>query len=378
MRTYKTRVLTYLLAIAVILSVACSKAKAPGGWVTQDTGTGDSFFNANFVNENVGWLNGTSGRGPEEPEENANSNKKPKPKKPGEKINDPLKANQGFEVLQTTDGGQTWRPIPDQFKNKIRSVWFTDPQQGWALTIDRNILHTSDGGTSWTLQRKAGTVKLKLIGNLRQPEMDQPEQIDSLRFIDATHGWAWGGGRKDEYAEQPGVFLTTVDGGKNWNLIKYPFDQTAAAIFFLDSDHAWASTTGASFYRTTDGGLNWEKVQTKLPEDVFRSMFFTGPNEGWVVGRSGRIAKTTDSGRTWRKMYEIKDQFKMHDVFFTDRSHGWVVGDEGAILYTPDAGESWIDVGAPLPARLMNVVFLNGRTGWAVGLSGVVLKYEPQ
>jgi len=55
---------------------------------------------------------------------------------------------------------------------------------------------------------------------------------------------------------------------------------------------------------------------------------------------------------------------------------GEVVGDEGAILYTPDAGESWIDVGAPMPARMMNVVFLNDHTGWAVGLSGVVLKYE--
>jgi hypothetical protein len=107
-------------------------------------------------------------------------------------------------------------------------------------------------------------------------------------------------------------------------------------------------------------------------------MFFTSASDGWVVGRSGRIARTTDSGRTWRKMYEIKDQFKMHDVFFIDRSHGWVVGDEGAILYTSDAGESWIDVGAPLPARLMNVVFLNGHTGWTVGLSGVVLKYEPR
>lgn len=371
-----TRILFSLAAAVAIFSVACSGPKLPGEWVMQDTGTGDSFFTANFVNENAGWLNGVSGRGPEEQNENDNANKKAKPKKAGEKIDDPLKANQGFEVLQTTDGGQTWKQIPDQFKNKIRSVWFVDPQQGWALTIERNILHTSDGGATWETQRKAGTVKMKLIGNRREPEMQQPEQIDQLRFIDAMHGWAWGGGRKDEYAEQPGVFLTTVDGGRNWNEITYPFDQNTAAVFFLDSEHAWASTIGASFYSTSDGGLNWTKVQTKLPEDVFRSMFFTTSNEGWVVGRSGRIAKTTDGGRTWRKMYEIKDQFKMHDVFFTDRSHGWVVGDEGAILYTPDSGESWIDVGAPVPARLMNLVFLNDRTGWAVGLSGVLLKYE--
>ncbi|MFY9571440.1 MAG: YCF48-related protein [Blastocatellia bacterium] len=372
---HKPPLLSHLLGAAIIFSAACSNSKAPGVWVTQDTGTGDSFFTANFVNESVGWLNGVSGRSYEMPDGNGNANKA-KPKKPGEKVEDPLKANQGFEVLLTTDGGQTWRQIPEQFKYRIRSVRFVDPQQGWALTTDRNILHTADGGASWTLQRKAGTVKLKLPGNLRQPELDQPEQIDQIHFIGPQRGWAWGGGRKDEFAEQPGIFLTTVDGGQNWNQIAYPFDQNASALFFLDSEHGWASTMGGSFYGTTDGGLNWSKIPTKLPENVFRSIFFTGAAEGWVVGRSGRLAKTTDGGRTWRKMYEIKDTFKMHDIVFNDRTHGWAVGDEGAILYTPDAGESWIDIGAPVPARLMNVVFVNSRVGWTVGLSGVVLKYE--
>jgi photosystem II stability/assembly factor-like uncharacterized protein len=377
-RMHTTRILGFIVCAATLLSVSCSSPKTPGVWVTLDTGTGDSFFSANFVNENVGWLNGVSGRSFEAPGENENGNKKAKPKKPGEKVEDPLKANQGFEVLQTTDGGQTWRPIPDQFKNKIRSVWFADPQQGWALTIDRNILHTSDGGTSWTVQRKAGTVKLKLPGNKRQPELEQPEQIDQIRFIDSSHGWAWGGGRKDEYAEQPGIFMTTINGGQNWNEIAYPFDQNASAIFFLDSERSYASTMGGSFYKSSDGGLNWSKVQTKLPEDVFRSLFFTDPGNGWIVGRSGRLAKTTDGGRTWKKMYLIKDEFKMQDIFFVDQNHGWVIGDDGAILYTPDAGESWQNVGAPVPARLMNLIFVNNHTGWAVGLSGVVLKYEPK
>lgn len=374
-----SRIIVWFIAAATgFAGVACSSSKSPGVWVTQDTGTGDSFFSVNFVNENVGWLNGVSGRSFEVPGENDNANKKPKPKKVGEKADDPLKANQGFEVLQTTDGGQTWHAMPDQFKNKIRSVWFVDPTKGWALTIDRDILHTTDGGASWTLQRNAGQVKMKLPGNKRQPEIEQPEQIDQLYFNDAMHGWAWGGGRKDEYAEQPGILLTTINGGQNWNQITYPFDQNAAAVFFLGADHAWASTMGGSFYKSSDGGLNWAKVQTKLPEDVFRSVFFTSENDGWVVGRSGRIAKTTDSGRTWIKMYEIKDSFKMHDIFFTDKNHGWAIGDEGAILYTPDSGDSWIDVGAPVPARLMDVVFVNDHTGWAVGLGGIVLKYEPK
>src|SRR4030095_11774487 len=102
----KKRIPASLLGAAILLAAACSTAKAPGVWVTLDTGTSDSFFSVNFVDENIGWLNGSSLR---EPEENKNTNSKPKPKKP---VEDPLKANQGFEVLQTTDGGATWRQIP--------------------------------------------------------------------------------------------------------------------------------------------------------------------------------------------------------------------------------------------------------------------------
>ena len=373
----KPNLLVAVLAAATVFVSACSPPKAPGSWAIIDTGTGDSFYSANFVSETVGWLNGQSGRSFEPPEGNENTNKNAKPKKPGEKIEDPLKANQGFECLQTTDGGASWKPIPDQFKNKIRSVWFVDPQLGWALTIDRNILHTTDGGATWSLQRKAGTAKLKQLLNRREPVIDLPESVENLRFIDAEHGWAWGGGQKNEYAEQPGILLVTINGGVDWNEVPYPFDQNLSQVFFLDSGRAWASSFGGSFYRTTDGGVNWVKLQTKLPEDVFKSVFFTDENNGWIIGRSGRLAKTTDGGRTWRKIYEIKDEFKMNDIFFTDRSRGWAVGDEGAILYTPDAGESWIDVGAPVPGRFMDVVFIGGRTGFAVGLSGAILKYEP-
>ncbi|MEK6299390.1 MAG: YCF48-related protein [Acidobacteriota bacterium] len=374
----KPNLLVAALVAATVFASACSPPKAPGSWAAIDTGTGNSFYSANFVSETVGWLNGQSGRSYEPPEGNENANKDAKPKKPGEKIEDPLKANQGFEVLQTTDAGASWKPIPDQFKNKIRSVWFVDPQLGWALTIDRNILHSTDGGATWSLQRKAGTAKLKQLLNKREPVIDLPEAVEGLRFIDAEHGWAWGGGLKNEYAEQPGILLVTIDGGVNWSEVPYPFDQNLSQVFFLDSRRAWASSFGGSFYKTTDGGLNWTKLQTKLPEDVFKSVFFTDENNGWVVGRSGRLAKTTDGGRTWRKIYEIKDEFKMNDIFFTDRNRGWAVGEEGAILFTPDAGESWIDVGAPVPGQFLDVVFIGERTGFVVGLAGAILKYEPR
>ena len=120
----KTRFLLVTIAAVLIFAAACSTSKAPGNWIALDTGTGDAFYSVNFVDENIGWLNGQTGRDfvPEEGNENVNKNgnKNAKLKASGKKTDDPFKVNEGFEVLQTTDGGATWRQIPDQFKYRIR------------------------------------------------------------------------------------------------------------------------------------------------------------------------------------------------------------------------------------------------------------------
>jgi photosystem II stability/assembly factor-like uncharacterized protein len=393
----KTRILVGLIFAISLISTSCSDTKSPGAWTQVETGTGDAFYSVSFINGNEGWLNGQTDRDYTPPDDNSNGNRNgdsnskgnSSANKPtaanknaaasgsGKKAEDPLKANQGFEVLHTTDGGKTWAPIKDLFKNKIRSVWFVDAQTGWAITIDRNILKTTDGGTNWAFQRQAGTVKLKLIGNRRQPEMDQPDQIERIRFIDKVHGWAWGGGQKSDYTEQPGILLTTVNGGQNWNQVPYPFEQNVLGMFFLDAMHGWASTV-TGLYRSTDGGLNWNKIQTKLPEIAFDSMGFVNDHTGVVVGRSGRMDRTTDGGQTWWKLVDIKPQFVMRDICFSDAKRGWAVGDNGSILYTPDAGENWLSLDSPVTSKLMNVQFIGDRIGWAAGLEGAVLKFEPK
>jgi len=380
-----------LIAGMLLFSASCSNQNSPGTWTQVDTGTGDAFYSISFVSESEGWLNGQTDRNYTPPDQNSNANQNGNSNRVGnngaknvaatpangKKTEDPLKANQGFEVLHTTDGGKTWAQIPDQFKNKIRSVWFADPKTGWALTIERNILKTTDGGATWTLQRQAGTVKLKLIGNIRQPESNQPDQIERVRFIDKLHGWAWGGGQKSDYVEQPGIFLTTVNGGQNWNQVPYPFEQNVLSLFFLDPMHGWASTV-TGLYGTIDGGLNWTKIQTKLPEIGFNALGFVNDQRGIVVGRSGRMDRTTDGGKTWWKLVEIKDQFVMRDICFSDAKHGWAVGDNGAILYTPDAGETWLSLDSPVTTKLMSIQFIGDRVGWAAGLDGSVIKFEPK
>ena len=95
-----------LFAVAILLCASCSNTKAPGAWVTVDTGTGDSFFTINFVDEKTGWLNGLSGRSSETEEETDNANKKPKPKKPGEKSKTRSKRIRGSKYCRLPTAGR--------------------------------------------------------------------------------------------------------------------------------------------------------------------------------------------------------------------------------------------------------------------------------
>ena len=216
---------------------------------------------------------------------------------------------------------------------------------------------------SWAVQRKAGTVKLKAIPQ-STGALSSTCPSQSRTFALSTPATAGRGRRPEKRACRAARHVSGYRRrGKELERGALSLRSKPLSIFFLDTRRAWASSFGGSFYRTTDGGLNWTKLQTKLPEDVFKSVFFTDENNGWVVGRSGRLAKTADGGLTWTKIYKIKDEFKMNDIFLTDRNQGWAVGEQGAILYTPDAGKTWIDVGAPVPARFMDVVFVNDRAG---------------
>jgi photosystem II stability/assembly factor-like uncharacterized protein len=64
---------------------------------------------------------------------------------------------------------------------------------GWAVGTNGTIVHTTDGGTTWTGQSNplSGTTIV----------------LRGVEFTDATTGWAVGLG---------GTILHTIDGGSNW------------------------------------------------------------------------------------------------------------------------------------------------------------------
>lgn len=81
----------------------------------------------------------------------------------------------------------------------LTTVFFIDDKEGWAAGHDTLILHTTDGGESWSIQYED-----PITGG------DLPKPILDIHFRDKSHGWAIGAFS---------LMLETQDGGTTWETV---------------------------------------------------------------------------------------------------------------------------------------------------------------
>lgn len=108
-----------------------------------------------------------------------------------------LFVNSSRSVYQSLDSGKTWTLAlrPGLGSPVINSVRFANPSMGWVVGDRGMILHTSDGGKTWSAQKSGVRTALKRIS-----------------VIDGRAAWIIG----------DALMLKTVDGGKNWRRQKVP------------------------------------------------------------------------------------------------------------------------------------------------------------
>jgi photosystem II stability/assembly factor-like uncharacterized protein len=127
---------------------------------------------------------------------------------------------------------------------------------------------------------------------------------------------------------------------------------------------AWASGSGSTVLRTTNGGATWQKLQVTTETLDFRDIDAVDENTAYVLsignGAASRIYKTTDAGKSWTLQFKNTDEKAFLDAMsFWDGKRGLVIGDsvEGQfyILRTADGGKNWSRVPASeLPPALEN------------------------
>jgi len=269
-------------------------------------------------------------------------------------------------ILHTTDGGQTWTrqgsalDVPDV---ALYAVWAADANYAWVIGSIANgyglILRTTDGGVTWQRQGDASQIpNVELFG---------------VYGLDRDTLWVVGDG---------GTILHTTDGGQTWTR------QTGGVVpvghyegvWAIDSNHVWvggldANTQNGVILRTTDGGAIWER------KDAGASMFqghyvikVYGADKDtvWAVGNGSMLAHTSDAGETWDSQTPLAnpDMFDTNGVFFVDRNTGWVARDNDVIWFTQNGGAQWITQTSPSHGfYLLRVHALDEQKAWMVGES---------
>ena len=216
----------------------------------------------------------------------------------------------------TGDGVWKWQnPLPQG--NSVNGAFFSDAQNGWVVGDSGTIIHTPDGGATWTGQTSSTILDL-----------------NAVYFADEKHGWAVGGGftATTKYPPMPPTIVATTDGGAHWH----------GQPLWVDDD--------------TDWDLN-----LILNTDLY-AVYFTDARHGWTVGRTytyddhkyhGLLLSTDDGGASWQSCGHRQD--RRHGVArrpFHGRAarHG---GGRRQILTTADGGATWAKQGGAALCRVV-------------------------
>ncbi|MGH2452041.1 MAG: WD40/YVTN/BNR-like repeat-containing protein, partial [Candidatus Limnocylindria bacterium] len=210
-------------------------------------------------------------------------------------------------LLQTTDGGEVWRPITER---SIRSVCFADRRSGWGADGDE-VLTTADGGRTWRSVFVSGLE----VGGPWRPSL-VCDGMAAARVQLAGFGAA--------LSHAPYVVYRTSDGGRSWTL-EYAEGYTLGAslptrvpglgsypsiLGTLDDGRTWVVTCtppvdGQRFHiLRNDGGVEASGT-IPLPSCAIAAQIIDRDHivaVGYRASRSWLVA-SSDGGLTWQERY---------------------------------------------------------------------------
>ncbi|MGH8516366.1 MAG: WD40/YVTN/BNR-like repeat-containing protein [Panacagrimonas sp.] len=217
-------------------------------------------------------------------------------------------------ILLSTDG-KTWKQVQVPVNVTLTAVAFADARNGWAVGHDAAILHTVDGGNTWTLQQF-------------KPEKGEP--LLNVIAIDAQHAFGVGA---------YGMFLQTADGGATWT-------EVAAPALRDDGLHL------NSLVRLGDGSL-------------------------FVVGETGLAGASADNGVTWERL-AVPYEGSLFGALPRGEKGALVFGLRGNVLITDDVRTgTWtpVDIGS-VQSMFGGTLLPDGRAV-LVGADGVIVYVRP-
>jgi photosystem II stability/assembly factor-like uncharacterized protein len=228
------------------------------------------------------------------------------------------------QILYSDDSGHDWKQAAVPLGADLVAVSFPTAMQGWAVGHGAVILHTTDGGATWTRQfdgRHLGEVMTQAYAlnataadaaasaPAAAPAPDAPaSQVldDAKRFAaqgpeaslldvwfrNETTGWAVGAF---------GLILQTTDGGAHWTPLLHAVDNPKGLHFYA------VRGVGDDVYLAGEQGmllkLDRQQARFRAIELPYKgTLFGILGNERAVIlhGLRGTVLRSVDGGATWQ------------------------------------------------------------------------------
>ena len=112
----------------------------------------------------------------------------------------------------------------------------------------------------------------------------------------------------------------------------------------------WASGTGGTVIKTTDGGMTWKVMTVPAAEKLdFRDVEAFDANTAYILsignGESSRIYKTADGGETWKEQFRNKNEKAFYDAIACWDAKNCIAMSDPVdghyVLISTTNGESW-------------------------------------
>jgi len=231
-------------------------------------------------------------------------------------------------ILYSDDNGTNWTQAQVPTRQVLTAVRFVDAQNGWAVGYDKLILHSADGGESWSVQHA------DLASDEGAPLLD-------LLFTDENTGFAIGA---------YGALYSTTDAGKHWQEVSDWLDnpdgyhlnaiaQTTDGTLFIVGE-------AGSIFRSRTKGLTWETLQSPYDGSLF-GVLGSGKSSGVLVfGLRGHIYNSTDLGENWQRVAVQASsgnllEYGLSSGLRTSDGRIFLVGHGGTLLQSRDFGQSF-------------------------------------
>lgn len=87
------------------------------------------------------------------------------------------------------------------------------------------------------------------------------------------------------------------------------------SVYSIDENNVWVTGVDGTMLHTTDGGSNWESIQSNITVGLGKVQFIN-PDTGWVAS-SKYIYRTTDGGESWvEQLYLPSSDEVLYDIEF--------------------------------------------------------------